>query len=76
MEHSSSLASVAKQLNEEFFTTELEVGKIVKHPEHGRVKITDGQFWGIHGLSNFWSWRKVDKENKPYGKTYNGYGWA
>ena len=55
--------------------SQMQIGKISKHPVHGRVKITDGQLWGTHGFSNFWYWRKVDKNNRPYGKTYNGYGW-
>lgn len=57
------------------FASEMAVGKRVKHPEHGLVLITDGQYWGEHGLSNFWYWRKVNNRGVPYGKTYNGYGW-
>lgn len=62
-------------VTEAFGASPMAVGKTLKHPVHGRVLITDGQLWGTHGFSNFWYWRKVDKNGRPYGKTYSGYGW-
>jgi len=52
----------------------LVVGEFAIHETHGKVLITDGQFWGEHGVSNFWYWRKLNKHNVPYGKIYSGYG--
>jgi hypothetical protein len=46
----------------------VEVGKRYQHPEDGLIQIISGQFWGEHGLSNFWSWRVVET-----GHTHNGY---
>lgn len=37
----------------------LEVGKYYQHK--GRIVfITSGQYWGTHGISNFWYWCPVD----------------
>lgn len=46
----------------------VEVGKRYVHPEDGVITITSGQYWGTHGLSNFWYW-KVEET----GATHNGY---
>lgn len=35
--------------------------------------ITDGQYWGEHGLSNHWSWRE-EKPDGTLGRTRHGYG--
>jgi hypothetical protein len=43
-------------------------GDRLMHPEHGEVTITDGQYWGLRGVSNFWYWE--DKN----GKEHHGYG--
>lgn len=73
----SILYAIGRQITEEAVgSTKMKVGKIVNHPKYGRVKILDGQFWGTFGLSNFWYWKKVDKKNKPYGRTFHGYGWC
>ncbi|MEO9521676.1 MAG: hypothetical protein ABJC88_16865 [Parasphingorhabdus sp.] len=47
------------------------IGDIVRHPEHGKVEITGGQYWGAHGLSNFWDYTALDT-----GEKHNGYGWV
>jgi hypothetical protein len=52
----------------------LAVGKIVAHPDGRKVKIVGGQFWGTHGVSNFWYWREV-LDNGELGELENGYGW-
>lgn len=50
------------------------VGDIVKHPDGRTVKITSGQYWGTHGISNFWYWREV-LPNGELGPEEHGYGW-
>lgn len=53
----------------------LEVGKIVEHPEHGKVLIIAGSFMGAYGrISNFWRWRKVDSDGNATGDIMSGYG--
>jgi hypothetical protein len=52
-----------------------KVGDIVRHPDGRRVKITDGQYWGEYGLSNFWYWREVKKGGRLARKVEHGYGW-
>ena len=51
-----------------------EVGDIVERPNGRLVKIVDGQYWGTHGLSNFWYWRRV-KADGTLGRLEHGYGW-
>jgi hypothetical protein len=51
-----------------------KIGDQVKHPSGRTVKITDGQYWGEHGLSNFWGWREVLADGS-LGPQENGYGW-
>lgn len=55
--------------------SKLEVGKRVVHPKHGLVEIVDGQYWGTHGLSNFWYWKKVKPDGSLGKYKYHGYGW-
>ena len=55
--------------------SKLAIGKTLMHPDGYKVKIISGQFWGEYGLSNFWYWRKVLKNNKLSKKVYCGYGW-
>lgn len=52
-----------------------EVGSIVFLKEDGRfipVKILRGQFYGKHGVSNFWYWMNLEtnKEEHGYGCFY------
>jgi hypothetical protein len=51
-----------------------KIGDRVKHPDGRTVIITAGQYWGEHGLSNFWYWREVLPDGK-LGVEENGYGW-
>lgn len=51
------------------------IGDVVEHPEDGNVKIISGQYWGEHGLSNFWTWQRVDGSGSPVGEKRSGYGW-
>jgi hypothetical protein len=54
-----------------------KIGDVVKHPDGRTVQITDGQFWGAHGLSNFWYWREVRSDGSldPVVESGSGYGW-
>lgn len=52
-----------------------EIGDIVSHPDGRSVKIVSGQYWGTHGLSNYWSWVPVDSKGNPTGPKESGYGW-
>lgn len=38
------------------------------------IKITDGQFMGTYGVSNFWYWRELLKDGSLSDETFNGYG--
>ena len=38
-----------------------------------KVEIIDGQYWGTFGLSNFWSWYRLD-ENGNRVREESGYG--
>ncbi len=51
-----------------------KIGDIVTHPSGRKVMITGGQYWGEHGISNFWNWREVLPSGK-LGKPESGYGW-
>lgn len=50
------------------------VGDVVPHPDGRTVKITDGQYWGSQGLSNFWRWKEV-RADGTLGPEEHGYGW-
>jgi hypothetical protein len=64
-----------KKLTEDVLgKSQMAVGKVMRHPDGRTVKIVDGQFWGEHGVSNFWYWREV-KKNGKLGKLEHGYGW-
>lgn len=52
----------------------MKIGKVMRHPDGRMVKIVDGQYWGEHGVSNFWYWREV-KRNGKLGELEHGYGW-
>ena len=59
----------ARRLTEEVLGgPPVRIGGRYKHPEHGVITITSGQYWGTHGLSNFWYW--TDEK----GREHHGYG--
>lgn len=53
----------------------MEVGLVLAHPDGRTVKITSGQYWGDHGLSNFWYWREVLADGTLSETEEHGYGW-
>lgn len=52
------------------------IGDIVEHQSGRMVKITEGQYWGSHGLCNFWHWREIMPDGKLSAKDEMGYGWS
>lgn len=54
--------------------TNMAVGKTLQHPDGRMVKIVSGQYWGEHGISNFWCWRAVQSDG-TLGAQESGYGW-
>ena len=69
------VAAWAKNLTESVLGGEpFKVGDTVKHPDGRTVVITGGQYWGEHGLSNFWYWQEV-KPDGTLGPQEHGYGW-
>lgn len=69
------LRALARSLTEQFIPCGLAVGKTVKHPDGRTVKIVGGQYWGTHGLSNFWTWKEV-RADGSLGPRESGYGWS
>ena len=50
------------------------IGDRVRHPDGRLVLIVGGAYWGLRGLSNFWSWREV-RPDGTLGPRESGYGW-
>lgn len=65
---------VIRKIVEDAIPCKLKVGLVTKHPDGRTIKIVDGQYWGEHGLSNFWYWREV-RADGSLGKKESGYGW-
>lgn len=58
-----------KDLTEDVFGgAPVRIGYYYQHPVDGAIKITSGQYWGEHGISNFWYWEIVST-----GQTGHGY---
>jgi hypothetical protein len=68
------VADWVKKMVEDNFPCHLEIGKTVQHRDGRNVLIIAGQFWGTHGISNFWHWREV-LPNGTLGPKECGYGW-
>lgn len=47
----------------------LQIGGKYTHPTDGPIEITNGQYWGEYGLSNFWYWKVI-----ATGEKKSGYG--
>ncbi len=70
------VAAWVKNMTEEVLGgAPFKIGDVVKHPDGRTVKIVGGQYWGEHGLSNFWDWQEV-LSNGKLGKKECGYGWS
>ena len=66
-----------KDMVEKVYGNHLEIGMITIEPNTGdKVKIVDGQFWGTHGLSNFWYWQNVNEDGSLDPEIKHGYGWS
>jgi hypothetical protein len=48
----------------------LKPGDIVTHPDGRKVKIISGQYWGTHGLSNFFNWKPLLPGCEYFGPQY------
>lgn len=66
---------VKKITEETMGKSHMVIGKRIKHPDGYMVEVTDGKYWGTHGVSNFWYWKKVKKDGTLTKKIYHGYGW-
>ena len=68
---------VIQDIKETTKTLHLERGMVTRHKKHGLVFITGGSYMGTYGVSNFFYWRKINKDgtldNK---KEFHGYGCA
>ncbi len=52
-----------------------KIGEVYKHPRHGLVYVEDGQFLGSSGgISNFWTFRKINLKGIISKKEINEYG--
>ena len=66
--------SVVKNIVGDVFKPKLSVGLVTTHPDGRTVRIVSGQFWGEHGVSNFWYWVPI-LEDDSEGPQECGYGW-
>ena len=66
---------IIKTVVEELCKRDMRVGAVIRHPDGRTVKITDGQFWGEYGVSNFWHWHEVMPDGSLSDKRECGYGW-
>lgn len=51
--------------------------RVMYEPQKGtryEVEIESGQYWGLHGLSNFWRWRRVNSDGSLATEIEPGYG--
>jgi hypothetical protein len=72
----TKVAAWARELTENVLgASPFEIGQVVTHPDGRRVQITGGQYWGAHGLSNFWTWQEVLADGTLSGEREQGYGW-
>lgn len=66
---------VKEIVNDVLGPSKMAVGQTLTHPDGRMVYILSGQYWGEHGLSNFWSWQEV-KPDGSVGPKESGYGWC
>jgi hypothetical protein len=53
--------------------SQFTVGNVYWYPKKGAVIISDGHYMGIFGISNHWTFRKINK-NGTLGKEFSAYG--
>lgn len=76
MSNESKMREIARRITEEHFgPSPFKIGDRVEHPTGRTVEIVGGQYWGTHGLSNFWDWREVRADGTLSRKKECGYGW-
>ena len=64
-----------QELCEEIMPCCFSIGDIKVHPSGRTVQIVRGQYWGTHGLSNFWYWQEVLEDGTLSSVIEHGYGW-
>ena len=73
-EKMSPVADLAKEITEEVLgPSPLKIGQRLKHESGCLVEITDGEYWGEDGLSNFWDWIEILPDGTR-GRRGCGYG--
>ena len=76
MRQDDKLFELARQVTEEVLgPAPFAIGDRVPHPDGRLVEITGGQWWGTHGLSNYWYWKPVLSDG-TLGEQESGYGWS
>lgn len=77
-----ALSRIARNLTIEHFGNSLRIGGYFLYDPRGKaklgkgrpIKVIGGQFMAEGGLSNFWYWRRIDKDGNLSKKTFSGYG--
>lgn len=71
-----TVSNIARSITEEVFGgPPFSIGDRVTHPDGYLVEITQGQWWGTYGLSNFWYWKRVSEDGSLSDEEECGYGW-
>lgn len=69
------LRTIARQIATEVLgPAPFAIGDTVRALDGRMVRITAGQYWGQHGLSNHWTWQEV-LPGGALGPAESGYGW-
>jgi hypothetical protein len=50
---------IVDEVDRESGYARLEIGRYFKHPDGRTILVVKGQYWGTHGLSNHWTWKRV-----------------
>ncbi len=53
----------------------MKIGKRLQHPDGYLVEITNGQYLSNGRVSNFWYWKRVNKNGTLSKVEEHGYGW-
>lgn len=74
-----NLLRIASEIRDRFFPDPgFKPGLIVDHKDGYRVQIESGQYLGhsgpVSGISNFWTWHRVDEHDNKIGDPVSGYG--